>query len=222
MREKQSIGTIIAASFRENYKPGLVLQALALAVVLLYFFFPPVRSAFETLGVWKERGGFYFSGFLTAFFGGVLPFLLMVFSGKIPQGKKWQLLLFYSLFWLWKGVEVDLFYRLQAFLYGDSNHWLVVIKKVMTDQFLYCPLWAVPTMTLFYLWKDADFKISGVKTRLKETSFFQRWLRVLASNIVVWIPAVSIIYLLPLSLQIPLFNLVLVFWTLILNSVSGK
>lgn len=146
----------------------------------------------------------------------------MTLSGKIHSGKKRQLLLFYVLFWLWKGMEVDLLYRLQALLYGDSNHWLVVVKKVMTDQFVYCPIWAVPTMTLCYLWKDADFSISAAKARLSETPLIQRLLRVLASNIVVWVPAVSIIYLLPLSLQIPLFNLVLVFWTLILNSVSEK
>ena len=222
MSQKHNIGEIIAGSFRENIKPGLVLQTLALAMLLLYYFFPPARAGFDVIGVWKEQGGFVFSSLSTGFFGGFLPYLLILGSGKIPQDKRLKLFLFYFLFWLWKGIEVDLLYRGQAILYGDSNHWLVVVKKVLTDQFIYCPLWAVPTMTLFYLWKDSGFGISEVKDRLKEVSFFQRWLRVLVSNTVVWVPAVSIIYLLPLSLQIPLFNLVLVFWTLILNSVSEK
>ena len=222
MSEKNNIRHIIAASFRENIKPGLVLQTLALAMLLLYYFAPPVRAGFDTIGRWKQDGGFAFSAVSTSFFGGVVPFLLMLFTGKIAPEKRLRLFLFYSLFWLWKGVEVDLLYRCQAIWYGDSNHWLVVAKKVMTDQFVYCPIWAVPTMMIFYLWKDSDFNLGEVKRKLREVSFFQRWLRILVSNIVVWVPAVCVIYMLPLTLQIPLFNLVLVFWTLILTSVSEK
>ena len=222
MSKKTSIGEIIAASFRENIKPGLVLQALAVTVLLLYYFFPPVRSVFETIGHWKQEGGFAFSAFSTSFFGGIVPFLLLLFTGKIAPEKQKPLFWFYFLFWMWKGIEVDLFYHGQAIWYGNSNHWLVVAEKVLTDQFVYCPLWAVPTMMIFYLWKDSGFSFAEVKRKLKEVSFFERWLRVLVSNIVVWVPAVCVIYMLPLTLQIPLFNLVLVFWTLILTSVSEK
>jgi hypothetical protein len=36
----------------------------------------------------------------------------------------------------------------------------------------------------------------------------------------IWIPAVSIIYSMPNELQIPLFNLVLCFWVLLLNVLN--
>jgi hypothetical protein len=38
----------------------------------------------------------------------------------------------------------------------------------------------------------------------------------------VWIPAVTIIYCLPAPLQIPLFNLVLCFWVLVLSFISKR
>ena len=222
MTNKTSIGDIITASLRENLKPGLVLQALAVTVLLLYYFVPPVRSALEVLGHWKQEGGFVFSAFSTSFFGGVVPYLLMLFTGRIAPEKQKPLFWFYFIFWMWKGIEVDLLYRGQAMWYGNSSHWLVVALKVMTDQFIYCPIWAVPTMMIFYLWKDSGFSVAELKRKLAEVSFFQRWLRVLISNILVWVPAVCVVYMLPLSLQIPLFNLVLVFWTLILASVAEK
>lgn len=209
-------------SFRENYKPGLILQASALAVVLFYFFHPGFHNLLVSLGEWKNRSGILFAGFSTALFGGLVPFLFMLAVGRDKMKGKLPLLVFYLLFWFWKGMEVDLLYRFQAFLFGNTNHWLVVVKKVTVDQLMYGPLWAAPTMMIFYLWKDSEFSFSTMKSKFREDPLLRRIFRVLASNLVVWIPAVSIIYLLPLDLQIPLFNLVIVFWTLILNSVASK
>lgn len=222
MSEKISITHIMKESFRENYKPGLVLQASALAVVLFYFLNPPFHNLLVSLGEWKSRSGLLFAGFSTAIFGGLVPFIFMMITDRERMKRKLPLFLFYLLFWFWKGMEVDLLYRFQAFLFGNSSHWLVVVKKAACDQLIYGPLWAAPTMMTFYLWKDSDFSFSTMKLKFNEDPFFRRIFRVLASNLVVWVPAVSIIYLLPLDLQIPLFNLVIVFWTLILNSVASK
>ena len=223
MTEKTSLFTIVKESFKENLKPGLILQASGLAIVLLYYFNPWFGEKLAILGQWKEQGGYLYSGTATALFGGLFPFLLLLAQrrGKTNENRL-ALLAFYLLFWFWKGMEVDLLYRFQAWLYGDSNHWLVILEKTVTDQFVYCPIWAVPTMMIFYLWKDVGFSVRKVRERLKTDSFSQRYLRVFFSNMVVWVPAVAIIYQLPLVLQIPLFNLVLAFWTLILNSVSEK
>ena len=223
MSPKAELFKIIKASFRENIKPGLVLQAAGLAIVLMYYFFPWFTGKLGIIGQWKAEGGYLYSGVSTALFGGVFPFVLLyVKDRKQVRGRAASLLVFYILFWFWKGMEVDLMYRVQAWLYGDTNHWLVILKKTATDQLVYCPLWAVPTMMLFYLWKDAGFKFEETRARLRRDSFGQRYLRVLFSNLIVWVPAVAIIYQLPLVLQIPLFNLVLAFWTLILNSVSER
>jgi len=221
-KTNRSIGLQIKKSFSENIRPGLVLQALALTIVLLYFLYQPFHNLLDQIGQWKAEGNLLISGIITMFFGGLFPFLLLFLTGKINKEKALSLGIFYMLFWLWKGMEVDLLYRFQAFLFGDSNQWQVVLKKVITDQFIYGPLWAAPTMMIFYLWKDSDFNFTRMKEKLQEEDAIRRIIPVLASNMVVWIPAVTIVYMLPLSLQFPLFNLVLVFWTLILNSVAAK
>ena len=54
-------------------------------------------------------------------------------------------------------MEVDAFYRLQGFLFGQSNSFEVIFAKVFTDQFIYCVIWAAPTTAIFYGWKNANF-----------------------------------------------------------------
>jgi hypothetical protein len=45
---------------------------------------------------------------------------------------------------------------------------------------------------------------------------------VVLSNWLVWIPAVSVVYAMPAELQIPLFNLVLCFWVLLLAVLNKR
>lgn len=217
-----SLKSIIIQGFKENIKPGLVLQAMALTLVLLYYFHGGTREILEVIGSWKLRYGYLYSGLSTALFGGLFPFIFLLFQRRIPKGQVFIMLAFYLLFWIWKGMEVDLFYRMQAGIFGDSNEWQVVFKKVLVDQLIYAPLWASPTMTICYLWKDAGFSFTKLKEMHRQESFFRRWIRIMIPNTLVWLPAVAIIYNLPLLLQIPLFNLVLAFWTLILNTIAEK
>lgn len=220
--EQKSVKEIVTTAFRENLRPGLALQSFALLLVLLYYFVPAAQPFYQTLTRWKTQGGYLYSVVATAFFGGILPFLMILLKGKTAGKRILPLLLFYVLFWAVKGLEIDLFYQFQAILFGDSNHWWVVTRKVLFDQGVYVPFWAVPTMTILYLWRDSDFNWSGVKERLQQESFFRRCFRVIVPNYMIWIPAVTIVYNLPLILQLPLFNLVLAFWALIMSSVSEQ
>jgi hypothetical protein len=209
---------------RANLVPGLVLQAFALSIVIGYGVSPDLHLVLDTVGVLKETGGYAFSLISTALFGGVLPFLILWLSGRIPRSQVIGQLTFYTLFWGWKGLEVDAFYRVQTLLFGESGSVHVVMTKVLVDQFVYNPLWAAPTQTLFFLWKDANFSRAVLMPRLHDTTGFApfraKLLAVLFSTWVVWIPAVSIVYSLPSALQLPIFNLVLCFWCLLLTFVS--
>src|SRR5690606_2824532 len=129
-------------------------------------------------------------------------------------------LTFYVSFWLWKGVEVDAFYRAQALVFGEQADALTIATKTAVDQFVYNPLWAAPTQTVFFLWKDCDFSLAECRRPLARASASRRVLSVLLSTWVVWIPAVAVVYSLPSPLQLPLFNLVLCFWCLLLSFVS--
>jgi hypothetical protein len=126
------------------------------------------------------------------------------------------------LFWTWKGVEVDAFYRLQAAWFGSSSDFRTIALKVLVDQLGYAPIISAPVQVLCFLWKDNGFSIAATRAALARQSLWQRTLVVAFSTWVVWIPAVSIIYALPSALQIPLFNLVLCFWCLLMSFLSRE
>ncbi len=205
---------------KANLVPGLVLQSFALIIAVCYFHVEEARIAFETIGLLKERHGFLFSAISTALFGGLVPFLVLLFSRRIPAGSAGRELAFYIGFWIWKGVEVDALYRGQAVVFGDTSEPTVILVKTIVDQFLYNPLWAGPTQMICFLWKDCGFSVKETLAQLRVRPFGQRTLTVLLSTWVVWVPAVAVIYALPGLLQLPLFNLVLCFWCLLLSFVS--
>lgn len=207
---------------KANLIPGLVLQAFALAIALAYFGTESVRAVLDRVGEIKAQGGYLFSALSTALFGGLIPYLVLLGTGRISRQRRLREALFYVLFWCYKGVEVDALYRLQAHLFGAEASVAVIAVKVAADQFIYNPFWGAPTQTAAFVWKDARFSIAGTRVKLAQTSLVRRSLVVLISTWAVWIPAVAVIYSLPVSLQLPLCNLVLCFWCLLLSFVSRE
>jgi hypothetical protein len=207
---------------RFNLRPALVLQAFALAIVCGYFWSVPVKEALDVVGALKLRYGYAYSAVATCLFGGLLPYAVLSFAGRIPRQRRLAELAFYALLWSWKGMEVDALYRAQGVWFGEGSSALTITLKTLVDQFGYVPLWAAPSQVLLFTWKDAGFSRSGTRAAFQRQGFGQRVLVVMFSTWVVWIPAVAIIYSLPSALQVPLFNLVLCFWCLLMSFISRE
>jgi hypothetical protein len=161
----------------------------------------------------------------TAFFGGLLPFAyLRLFRGKGGHARyDWAQGAALTGFWAYKGFEVDLFYRILARTIGAGHDAGTIVQKALVDQFAYCPLIAVPVMVAVYGWIDDHFDPSPVLADLRATGWYlRRVFPVLLSNFGVWAPAVAIIYALPTPLQLPLQNLVLCFYTLLIAHQTGS
>jgi len=208
------------AGIKANLLPGFVLQVFAVAVLVGYFRVESVHRALTTVGVLKVRYGYLYGALSTALFGGFIPFLVLYLGGKIPRDRRGKDLTFYLVFWLWKGVEVDALYRGQSFLFGVEPNLTNIAAKTAVDQLGYTLFWSAPTQTWFFLWKDSDYSLSLVRQRLQIQPFLQRATVVVLSNWVVWVPAVAIVYSLPAPLQLPISNLILCFWCLLLSYVS--
>ncbi len=197
-------------------RPGLVLQLMALGLVLSYYYLPAAREGFVSLARWRTEGGYLFSAFASAFCGGVLPFLYLHFTRTDRAAYPWPHLAFFAFFWAWKGSEVDLLYRTLTLLYGDAPTAAVIARKVLTDQFVFNVFYAAPVGNLIFAWKDAGFKWGPVMADVRGGGWYARTvLPVLIGVWAVWIPVVSCVYALPPPLQIPLFNVVLCFWSLL-------
>ena len=218
---KQTLLLAAVEGMKKNILPALVLQSVALCIVLAYYFIDTTEVIFFTIAALKTEYGFIFSAISTALFGGLIPFIYLLATRQIPKKATIKELLFYLLLWAWKGIEVDAFYRLQGIIFGYNPNFTTILQKTIVDQFVYTPLWAAPSLTILFLWKDGGFSFSLLKEKLNKKLLTFKIPSVIFSTWIVWIPAVSIIYCLPLVLQVPMFNLIICFWVLLLNFISS-
>ena len=210
------------AAARANLVPGLILQAFALAAILAYYRHPPTHEALDQVADLKSRTGYLYSFFATAFFGGLIPYLYLWLNPATRALTPPSHGVFMLLFWGLRGMEVDLFYRFQSSVWGDAVDFATVTAKVVTDLFVYCPVWAAWTTLLLFQWKESGFDL-GVMRRLDKIAFLrENLLTALFATWIVWLPAVAVIYSLPPALQIPLFNIVLCFFSLLYATLTRR
>lgn len=210
------------AAARANMLPGLVLQAFAAALVAAYYLHPGARAALDSLAAVKARFGFLYSVVSTALFGGAIPFLYMRLNPRTGPATPASHGLFYLAFWAYKGFEVDLFYRIQGLLFGIRPTLEAILKKVVVDQFVYCVFISMPFTVAAFFWKDAGFDRRRLRA-LASAAFWKAGLpAALLGTWIVWIPAVAVIYCLPPALQIPLFNIVLCFYALMIAALNAR
>ncbi len=210
------------AAAKPNLFPGLALQVFALTIVLAYYFNASIHELLEQLAQVKNHYGAWYSLFATAFFGGFIPWIYLRLNPNTRRQTPWQHFVFLILFWAWKGIEVEYFYRLQNFIFGSAPTLKTIVSKVIVDQFFYTPLYSAPGTLILFYWKEKGFG-GKVLWDLNFGKFLRNQLpTALLATWIVWIPAVAIIYSLPASLQIPLFNIVLCFFSLLYVTLTRK
>jgi hypothetical protein len=208
---------------RATALPGFALQAGALALVLAYYHHTAPREALTRLMAFREELGVVFSIVSTGIFGGVIPALYLRARRATRNRYTIAQAAGITAFWAYKGFEIDLLYRLQARFVGEGTAPATIALKTIFDQLVYCPLIAVPVTVLVYAWVDAHYVVAPVRADVRRPRWYaRRVLPVLLSNLGVWVPAVCIIYALPTPLQLPLQNLVLCFFTLLLAHVTAR
>ncbi|WFB37271.1 Mpv17/PMP22 family protein [Kiritimatiellota bacterium B12222] len=211
-----SIHNLLKAAFYQNRFPAVILQLFAAGILCCYFLVPALTPLFEGIGQLKKEGGILFSVLSTACFGGLIPWIVLVYRGRIPPGKRLENLCFYLAFWSLQGFIVDRLYTYQTIWFGSEPTLRVLLSKMLVDQIPYNLLWATPNCVFFFAWKNASYdwrKLNGAELKRK-------YVTVQVSAWIVWVPAVTMVYALPPNLQVPLFNLVLCFYSLVLVFVS--
>jgi hypothetical protein len=209
----------IKHAVRENIVPGFILQVFALSIVLTYFFFAPAIPVFEYIAQLKQKYSTGFGIVATAVFGGLLPFLLLWQKKKIAK-PIWQHLLFNILFWAFMGWLIDSFYQLQVFLFGSENDVTTIIKKVLLDQFVFSVFITSPFVCAMFIWRESNFGWQRTLSVIKLSYLNEKLPATILSTWIVWLPSVTLIYAMPTNLQLPLFNLVLFFFVLILSALN--
>ena len=211
----------VKEAMRANVGPGLILQAFVAAIVLGYFFLPPVRAVLETAAEWKGRYGYAYSATGAVFFGGVLPLLLQRVTKEGRRRSFFAELRFAIPFWTCVGLLVDALYRFLGWLLGDDPTPSVVLTKVVLDQFVFSIPLVIVLMVLLE-WKELGYNLDATRRLLGRRWYVDRVLPVQIASWVVWLPAVAVIYSLKPTLQFPVQNLIQSFWALILFFMARR
>lgn len=219
----QGIWPAVAAAFRQNRLPCVLLNVLVVCLVASYYLWPGVAGAWEAVGDFKTHWSWLFSFGSTVFAAAVLPFTVQWAMGTLPAEERLKRLVLMSLFWGYRGMEIDLLYRCQTLLFGDGHDTATLAAKVAVDQLVYSPFWAVPTYVIALRWIDFDFSWSRTRASLNRRFWTHTYPTILVTNLIVWIPAVTLVYSLPAALQFPLFSVVMCFFVLLVTLLArGK
>ena len=218
----RSIAAEVATGFWRNLVPGLCLQALVIALAGAYFLSLDVRVLLDRLAQAKAAGGFVASAATTVLCGALLPWLVLLRRGEITARRPLADLAYLVLYWGWVGVQQDLFYRFQAWLWGAEACLSVVVAKVAFDQFVFSPFWSLPLMRLVFRWRVAGYDLPTFRSAFTLRGFVREVAVLTTSCWVVWIPASAVIFSMPRPMQFPLFSMVLVFFSLLTVTVFGR
>ena len=206
----------ILSSLRQNRLACLGLNGLVVALVVSYYRFPPVAAVWEAVGRLKTTTSFGFSFVSTVVAAVLVPALVQrVLGGALPTGQR-RHLLWSALFWGWRGMEIDLFYRVQGQLFGQGNDVKTLAAKLAVDQLVYSAFWAIPCYLFFIRWLELR-RWSEVWKSVDRRFWNHTYLSVLFTNWLVWVPTVTLVYSLPAALQFPLFSVVLTFYVLLIT-----
>ena len=203
------------AAARVNVAPGLLLQVLALALVWAYYSIAPFESLLETLSkspFLAGPGGAFVS---RAFFGGILPGVIMVSFPVLRPRFPLRTILAMTLYWGGMGVVVYGLYALQAWMFGEGNDLHVLLAKTAFDQFVYTVYFASIFNSAFNFVLSRDLSPARVRADWPASFVRQIWIPNLLANWVVWFPAMFLIYIFPRPLQTHISGLVGCFWTLL-------
>lgn len=203
--------------FKRNLLPGLVLQVFVIMVVGGYYLLEPVHAFFAQVAMVKQAWGMFYAGVSTAVFAGLIPFLIQKSRPKYRHLIPASHIVFFLVFWFLMGLVFDQLMRTQAALYGEQGNLTTLLYKTATDMLVFTPFIGLPVISISLLWRQNRFSFSRTWAMVSEKRWWsERYMSMLLANWMVWTIAISAIYSLPLPLQIPVQNLVMCFWCILL------
>ncbi|MDB6137092.1 MAG: hypothetical protein JWO94_164, partial [Verrucomicrobiaceae bacterium] len=197
------IFTTIAGVFRQNRLPCLLLNLLVALLVSSYYLLPSVADVWASVAEFKIRWSYVFSGVSGGISAAILPFMVQRAMGTLPMQTGAKRLACLTLFWCYRGVEVDLFYKFQDWFFGNGHDFRTLALKVIMDQFVYSVVWAAPSYVILLRWLEMKGSWSRTLASLDRRFWLHTYPAVMVTNWLVWIPTVTLVYSLPLPLQFP-------------------
>ncbi len=199
-----------------------LLAAMAVFVAIYYLW--PAGSAFlGWYAKWQHSGGIFGLALTAGFAGGILSELSVVYVRDRGRWTSTHLenMLFRFLVFFVGGFAVGEFYEWQAVWFGEGVSWRVILPKVLVDQFIFSVFWSTTYQTLTFRWHALRYSGSRLWSELNGQFILKRMLPVMVTNWMFWIPGVTLVYSMPLLLQMPLNIFATAIWSLLLASLAN-
>ena len=209
--------SLFGRALKANWMPAAGIWIFAALIVFGYYRGGVVCRAADWVLTLRTDMGIWFPMVTAALCGAILPILTQMLFLPKERPEAFRKLLYLAPFWFYKGFEIDLFYRFQSYLFGTSHDFLTIAVKVLFDQFAYTPTFGLVEIVLFMRWMERRGGTIPAGTPLAPRGWYGELVfPILVGNWALWIPAVSLVYMLPTALQLPLANLIFWFWSLML------
>ena len=206
---------------RANLLPGLMLQGVAVLFLAVYMCSSDFRRALEIVARLQDAHGFVFSFATRALFAGLVPFLFQALIPSLRPVSLFRTLSFSLVWWGFQGVVCYWFYAVQAWFYGIGDAVSVVAAKVLTDMFVFTPLWGCPSNAVSHLWLNNGFSWKKTCAELDKGWYSRIVLPNLLPAWALWFPGVAVIYSLPSLLQPHMAALIGCFWALLCLKIAN-
>lgn len=227
MKPKHGLGPAFAVGFRAiGHNPPAIVSILVVMALMVfsYYTWPPATELLRRYGAWQASGGILFVALASGIGAGMISEFFLVYAqqqGRWFPANRENLIFKFGLCFIGGGI-VAVFYRYQAYWFGDSHTWPVLVKKVFVDQFIFSVFWSTPYNTLASRWKMLGYSWRRVWAELGPDFVLERMLPMLTTNWLFWIPAITLVYSLPLSLETPLYLFAASIWGILLLAVSEQ
>ena len=200
----------------------LALLAAMSVMVGIYYFWPAGAAVLSQYAAWQHAGGILRTGLVAGFAGGILSELSVIY---ICDRGRWnsahvENMVFRFVVFFFGGLVVAKFYEWQAYWFGDGLSWRVLAPKILVDQFIFSVFWSTTYQTLVFRWQALRYSGSRLWSELDGSFVVERMLPVLVTNWMFWIPGVTLVYSMPLILEMPLNIFATAIWSLLLAGLA--
>jgi len=213
---------VVVAGLKQCRVPSCISLSVGIALVLAFYVGgSSTQPAFDAMADLQQSWGIVFSMVSTCLSAGILPMMLQLLLRQMPKPIHHHVA-FNLVFWTLVGVIVDLLYKLNTFLHGEGTDPLTIARKVAFDQFVFNPFGIFPLFTVpLFRWRDCSFDCNKFKASLQDRrGVALQYCSLNLSNWCTWVPGCSVVYSFPTSLQLPIFSIIVFFFSILLTIVS--
>ena len=218
-RTLRSAMTPALAGLRHNWPAMAVIQIAAIALVVSYYASPSMQESLKVVALWQVAGGIWFAAVTDGFAGGILPEIAKLVTGRLCTiDRSWLIATLHNTaIYAVVGIEVALFYQLQAQMFGTGRDPGTLIIKTLVDTLIFSPFLSIPTAMLFL---DLRLKKINLRKIGLRAFYVDHVAPMMLPCWAFWVPVLLAIYAMPTDLQYSLSVLGEGAWSILFVFIS--